>query len=185
MTQSQNVQQTSVELRRGYEPGLIGRVAELHGRYYAVAWGVGAAFEIMMARDLCDFIEHYDPRRDLVLSAFVGEVLIGSISILGEKAGAEGAQLRFFLVDPLYQGRGAGKALLQGALQWCRERGFHKIFLWTVDHLPQSRQLYEKAGFRVTMRCADDRYSAPLESLRMECSQDLVESFSSHHEFSK
>jgi hypothetical protein len=24
-----------IEVRRGYEPGLIGRVGELHGRYYA------------------------------------------------------------------------------------------------------------------------------------------------------
>ena len=24
-----------IEIRRGYEPGLIGRAAELHGRYYA------------------------------------------------------------------------------------------------------------------------------------------------------
>jgi GNAT superfamily N-acetyltransferase len=123
----------------------------------------------MTTRDLCDFIEHYDPDRDIVLSARIGEVLIGSISILGEKAGADGAQLRFFLVDPKYQGRGAGKALLNTALEWRRERGFRKVFLWTVDHLPQSRQLYEQAGFRVTARYMDDRYSAPIESLKMEC----------------
>jgi len=157
-----------LEIRRGYEPGLIGRVGELHGRYYAAAWGVAAPFEIMMTREFCDFIEHYDPERDTVLSAHVGGVLIGSISIVGGKPGIEGAQLRFFLVDPKFQGHGAGKTLLKAALEWCQERGFRKVFLWTVDHLPQSRQLHEKAGFRVTMRCTDDRYTVPLESLKME-----------------
>ena len=40
-----------IEIRRGYEPGLIGRAAELHGRYYAEAWGSGAPFESLIARE--------------------------------------------------------------------------------------------------------------------------------------
>jgi GNAT superfamily N-acetyltransferase len=168
MAENQDAAQGLLEIHRGYEPGLIGRVGELHGRYYALAWGVGSRFEIMMTREFCDFIEQYDPERDIVLSALIGGVVVGSISILGGKPGAGGAQLRFFLVDPKYHGRGAGKALLTAALGWCREHGFSRIFLWTVDNLPLSRQLYEKAGFRVTRRCTDDRYSVPLESLKME-----------------
>jgi len=159
----------NVQIRRGYEPGLIGRVAELHGRYYDAAWGVGAAFEMMMTREFCDFIEHYDPKRDIVLSAYVHGIVIGSISILGGRAGNRDAQLRFFIVDPLYHGRGAGSALLAGALQWCRDRGFRTVFLWTVDGLPQSRRMYDRAGFHVVERCRDDRYSAMLECLKMEC----------------
>ena len=60
MTQS-DVTPTIV-LRSGYEPGSIGRIGELHGRYYAAAWGSGAAFEIQMLRALCAFVEEYDPR---------------------------------------------------------------------------------------------------------------------------
>ena len=103
-----------------------------------------------------------------MLSAHIGGVLVGSISMLGQKQGPDGVQLRFFIVDPAYHGRGAGKALLANALAWCRERGFHKIFLWTVDELPQSRGLYEKAGFRVTQRIPDDRYTVPRVNLKME-----------------
>jgi hypothetical protein len=55
--------QRDIEIHHGYEPGLIGRVAELHGRYYAVAWSSGAPFELLMRREICDFIEHYDPAR--------------------------------------------------------------------------------------------------------------------------
>jgi GNAT superfamily N-acetyltransferase len=158
----------SLEIRRGYEPGLIGRVGELHGRYYAMAWGSGAPFEILITREFCDFVEHYDPENDLVLSAHIGPVLAGSISMFGQHQGPDGVQLRFFLVDPAYHGLGAGKALLFAALDWCRERGFHKVFLWTVDGLPQSRGLYEKAGFRVTKRVPDDRYTVLRENLKME-----------------
>ena len=160
--------ETEVAIHRGYEPGLIGRVGELHGRYYAVAWGSGAPFEMLITREFCEFIEHYDPENDLVLSAHIDGVMVGSISMLGQKQGPDGVQLRFFIVDPAYHGRGAGKALLANALAWCRERDFNKIFLWTVDELPQSRGLYEKAGFRVTQRIPDDRYTVPRVNLKME-----------------
>jgi GNAT superfamily N-acetyltransferase len=160
--------QPGIEIRRGYEPGLIGRVGELHGRYYAVAWGSAAPFEILVTREFCEFIEHYDAEKDLVLSAHIDGVLAGSISMLGHDPSLDGVQLRFFIVDPNYHGRGAGKALLSAALEWCVERGFRKVFLWTVDNLPQSRGLYEKAGFRVTERCHDSRYTLPLDSLKFE-----------------
>ena len=92
--------QTSVEIHHGYEPGLIGRVGELHGRYYAEAWGSGAAFELLITREFCDFIERYDQEKDLVLSAHIGGMLVGSISILGQNPGPDGVQLRFFIVRP-------------------------------------------------------------------------------------
>ncbi|MHC1711782.1 MAG: GNAT family N-acetyltransferase [Solidesulfovibrio sp.] len=165
---SAGVSQAGVVIRCGYEPGLLGRIGELHGRYYAAAWGAGASFEVLLLRDVCAFIEGYDPEWDLVLAAYIGDALVGSISILGREQGPDCAQLRFFIVDPAYHGRGAGKALLARALAWCRERGFLKAFLWTVDGLPQSRTLYEKTGFQVVERCPDDRYTVYRDNLKME-----------------
>ncbi|MFP5260055.1 MAG: N-acetyltransferase family protein [Acidobacteriota bacterium] len=160
--------ETGVVIRRGYEPGLIGRVAELHGCYYADAWGSGAPFEALVAREFAEFLEGYDPRHDLVLTANREGRCIGSISIYGRRQLAEGAQLRFFIVDPACHGCGAGKALLAQALQWCREQQIPRVFLWTVDGLPASRRLYEKAGFRVTERVPDDRYTIVRDNLRLE-----------------
>jgi GNAT superfamily N-acetyltransferase len=165
---SAEASQADVTIRCGYEPGLLGRIGELHGRYYAAAWGAGASFEVLLLRDVCDFIEGYDPQWDLVLTAHIGEAVVGSLSVIGREHGPGGAQLRFFIVDPAYHGRGAGKALLARALAWCRERGFFKAFLWTVDGLPQSRTLYEKTGFQVVERCPDDRYTVHRDNLKME-----------------
>jgi len=80
------------------------------------------------------------------------------------------AQLRYVIVDPAWQGRGAGRALLQAALAWCRERGVATCFLWTVEGLPASRTMYERAGFRVAERVDDARHTVPRTSVRMELS---------------
>ncbi len=157
----------AVAIRPGYEPGIVGRVGELHGRYYARVWGAGAPFEILATRDMCAFIEGYDPARDLMLGAYAGERLVGSVAVIGRSMGPDGAQLRFFIVDPDWHGRGVGKALLARALAWCREQGLAKVFLWTVDGLPASRRLYEKAGFRIVERVPDARYTVLRDNLKM------------------
>lgn len=159
-----------VTLREGYEPGAVGRIVELHGRYYARAWGAGAPFEILMARDVSDFLERYDPAFDLLVTAHLGEAMIGSLAVVGRTPRPGFAQIRFVIVDAAARRRGAGKAMLCRALSWCRERGLSGVFLWTVDHLPESRNMYEKAGFRVVERCPDARYTVPRDNLRMELS---------------
>jgi GNAT superfamily N-acetyltransferase len=163
----------SIEIRSGYEPGVIGRIGELHGRYYAAAWGSGAAFEIQMLRELCDFVEAYDPLTDGLLTAHDGDVVVGSLVVM-LAPGSRRARLRFVIVDPGWQGRGIGKSLLHAALWWCRDRDVETCFLWTVEGLPASRRMYEAAGFRVVERVDDARYSVPLTSIRMELKLSAV-----------
>lgn len=167
-----STQQCGMELHEGYEPGFIGRIAELHGRYYARVWGAGAPFEALVSRDLCAFLEGYDPERDLALSAHLDGRMVGGIAIVGSPYPAGAAQLRFFIVDPAHHGRGVGKALIYAALDWCCERGLEQLFLWTVDNLPQSRGLYEKVGFRVVECCPDDRYTVHRDNLKLELCLD-------------
>ncbi len=159
---------SGVILRQGYEPGAIGRIVELHGRYYDRVWGSGAAFEILIAREVSEFIEHYDPDQNLLLTAHQGGAMIGSLALVGRTPEPGRAQLRFFIVDEACRRCGAGKALLDAGLAWCRERGFSGVFLWTVDNLAESRRMYERAGFAVTERVPDARYTALQDTLKME-----------------
>ena len=55
---------SDVELAEGYVPGAIGRVAQLHGRYYHEHWGFGLYFEAKVATELADFLGRYDAGRD-------------------------------------------------------------------------------------------------------------------------
>jgi GNAT superfamily N-acetyltransferase len=153
----------------GFRPGYIGRIAQMHGEYYAKVWGSGPEFEAIMARELCDFCERYDRNRDLLLTAHIDGALVGSIAIDGTQSERPGqARLRWYLLDEAHQGRGIGNTLLKQALAFCRERDFPLIYLWTVEGLPQSLHLYEKAGFRVVERFNDSRYTVEHTQLRLE-----------------
>jgi GNAT superfamily N-acetyltransferase len=159
---------TDIEYVEGYRPGTLGRIAELHGVYYAAAWGAGAEFEGMMAQEMREFLAHYREGRDLLLTARAGGRIIGSIAVEGSQAERPGARLRWVIVEEANHGRGIGKELLRRALEFCRGAGFSTVFVWTVEGLPQSLGLYTKAGFRVVDRFPDDRYSVPRVNLLLE-----------------
>jgi GNAT superfamily N-acetyltransferase len=97
---------------------------------------------------------------------------VGSIVVDGSENEMAGARLRWVIVDDRYQGRGIGKELLRRSLDFCREAGFSVVYLWTVEGLPQSRALYDRAGFLVAERIADARYSVPRVNLRLELDLD-------------
>ncbi len=60
------------------------------------------------------------------------------------------AQLRFFFLEPEMRGRGAGHALLDMAIEFCKEKRYGRVFLWTFSTLMAARHLYAGKGFRVT-----------------------------------
>lgn len=50
-------------------------------------------------------------------------------------------------VDPAVQGRGAGTALVQAALELARSRGARKVTLAVLDRNERARRLYARCGF--------------------------------------
>lgn len=52
-------------------------------------------------------------------------------------------------VDPGYQGRGLGRALLDEVTAWARQHGRPAVTLTTFSHIPWNRPLYEHLGFEV------------------------------------
>jgi GNAT superfamily N-acetyltransferase len=77
-----------------------------------------------------------------------GEIL-GSIVIDGAGAESEGAHLRWFIVSDKLRGSGAGNQLMRAAMDFCRDRQYRRVYLWTFDQLHAARHLYEKYGFRL------------------------------------
>ena len=135
-------------IRTTLEPGDIGYVISLHGSLYAREFGLDHTFEADVAKGLGEFAKGYDSSKDLFAVAEIDGRIVGSIVIAAESD--QLAKLRYFLVHPDARGHGLGRRLMQQALDFCRERGFHTVWLWTISELKTAAHLYREAGFEIT-----------------------------------
>ncbi|MGI9333647.1 MAG: GNAT family N-acetyltransferase [Gammaproteobacteria bacterium] len=152
-----------IEYATGYVPGAIGRVAEMHGAYYHANWGFGLDFEAAVASELAGFMLRFDASRDGFWSASKHGRIEGTVSIDARDADAgladaPGAHLRWFIVSDTLRGQGVGRRLIEGAVRWCRDRGYRRISLWTFEGLHAARHLYEHAGFSLVEEHRGDRW---------------------------
>jgi GNAT superfamily N-acetyltransferase len=60
------------------------------------------------------------------------------------------AKFRFFFVDSEIRGLGAGRKLLDMTLDFCKEKSYKHVFLWTFSTLQAARHLYKSKGFKIT-----------------------------------
>jgi len=134
---------------KGYIPGAIGRIAELHANYYHSKWGLGLFFEAKVAAELSEFLSRFDERRDGFWIVCLKNRVEGSIAIDGIKATTEGAHLRWFILSPEAQGRGFGNRLMEEAVSFCKKRNYRRVYLWTFEGLHAAHHLYEKFGFKL------------------------------------
>ncbi|MDF1610048.1 GNAT family N-acetyltransferase [Hoeflea sp. YIM 152468] len=131
----------------GYRPGALGGVLGLHMDYYAREWGFGLAFETKVAAELSEFLTRFDPERDLFLTVWRGDALVGSISMDVSGGGADGAHLRWLVVSGAERGSGIGKQLMTHAIDHADRTTGGPVWLTTFAGLETARALYDRHGF--------------------------------------
>ncbi len=134
-------------IRHDLRPGDIGYLIYLHGILYAQEHGFDHTFEPYVAGPMAEFVKSRTERERLWIVEKDGQIL-GSVAIV--KFSETQAQLRWLLLHPDARGCGMGKSLVEKAVQFCRDRGYSAVFLWTVNALEAAARLYESVGFRVT-----------------------------------
>ncbi len=158
-----------IEISKGYIPGSLGRVIELHGAFYHTHWGFGAFFEVKVASELAAFFTRYDESRDGFWTAAIDGRIQGAIALDGIDAGNKGAHLRWFIVSEACQGKGVGKRLIDSALVFCRRREYRSVYLWTFEGLNAARHLYDKAGFAVVEAHKGRQWGTEVTEQRLVC----------------
>jgi GNAT superfamily N-acetyltransferase len=158
-----------IEIVKGYIPGSLGRVSELHGAYYHDQWGFGLFFEAKVAVELSEFLKRYDESRDGFWTVLSHGRVEGSIAIDGIHAESEGAHLRWFIMSDALRGKGAGNRLISTAINFCRNIDYKKIYLWTFEGLDAARHLYEKEGFKLIKEHGGTRWGTSVNEQRFEC----------------
>ncbi len=156
------------ETARGYQPGIVGRVTELHAHYYSEHWNFDQFFETKIAIELAGFITDYDATQDCIWSTSVKGKIEGSITIDGSSEHNHIAHLRWFILSEQLRGTGAGNYLLRQAIEFCDTAKFGSIYLWTFKGLESARHLYEKYGFQLTEEQSGSQWGANVIEQRFE-----------------
>ena len=152
----------------GYVPGVIGKITEAHGVYYSENWGLDISFETQVGRELSEFLARFRQGQDGLWAADVAGAFAGSVAIDGSDPGIQGARLRWFIVTPAFQGNGIGKALLGKSVQFCREVGYTRVFLWTFEGLETARYLYESLGFCLSQEHEVSQWGREIKEQRFD-----------------
>jgi len=160
------------EIVAGYVPGCIGAVTSMHGIYYAREWGFSRYFESVVASGLVEFFDRYDPARDGFWTVSVDDRIEASIAIDGIDAETQGAHVRWFIVSDSLRGSGAGGRLMDRAMEFCRDRGYRRVYLETFAGLDAARHLYEAAGFAMVAEQRGMTWGTEVLEQRFECELD-------------
>ncbi|MCG8569002.1 MAG: helix-turn-helix domain-containing GNAT family N-acetyltransferase [Spirochaetes bacterium] len=130
---------------RSYRPGDIGIIISKHAVLYATEYGFDHTFEGFVAETFVDFSKNYDPDKEHFWIVESSTKTVGSIAIVHRDRHT--AQLRWFFLDPQARGQGLGSKMMSLAMDFCKTKGYEKVYLSTVSQLKAARYLYKKYGF--------------------------------------
>ncbi|MBS4784888.1 MAG: GNAT family N-acetyltransferase [Clostridiales bacterium] len=171
-TRGQELRPEDVTIRTELKPGDAGSITAMHGRLYQEEYGYSLAFEGYVAASFSEFLLQYDPARDHLWCAEHDGNIVGCIGIVGH---GDRAQLRWFLVDPLYRGLGLGRRLLTAAMDFVRQCSeYRSIYLDTTSDLHQAIGLYERLGFQKVKETPNSLWREGL--MELEYSMELAPS---------
>jgi DNA-binding MarR family transcriptional regulator/GNAT superfamily N-acetyltransferase len=133
---------------RNFTENDIDYVISSHRTLYEQEYGLSSVFGDYVEKGVRHFIHNYNSERECMLIPEINGRPVGSIVIV--KADEETAQLRYFLLEPETRGRGLGLRLVDKALEFCRDKGYKRVFLETICFLETARHIYASKGFRIT-----------------------------------
>lgn len=120
-------------------------VISRHKTLYYAERHLSGTFSAYVDKIVYSFVENYNAQTDCLKILECNGVPAGSIAIA--KVDDATAQLRFFMLEPEMRQRGYGNRLMDMALEFCREKGYQKVFLLTITAQIVARHVYETHGF--------------------------------------
>lgn len=133
---------------RTYKAKDIGYVIARHRELYEDEYKFSKEFSDYVGKYVLEFHEHHDEAKENMWIAEVNGKVAGVIALV--KVDDDTAQLRWFLIEPEARGKGLGRKLIETLIDFCKEKGYKHILLWTVNILEAARHLYGSYGFKLT-----------------------------------
>lgn len=133
---------------RNYNSEDIEYIINLHKELYSHEYKFSSAFSDYVEKYVTLFHKSHDKNRENIWIAEINSKPVGLIAIVKESKDI--AQLRWFLIEPDMRGKGLGHRLIKTALDFCEEKKYTHVFLWTADILKSARHIYKSYGFNLT-----------------------------------
>lgn len=119
-----------------------------------------------LIQGVISLVERFDPQKDCMFILECDGNPSGCIAITHAEENA--AQLRYFFLEPELRGLGVGTSLLNKALDFCRQKKYSHVFLWTVSAQESARILYGNAGFEITETSENKSWGVPVVEERWD-----------------
>jgi GNAT superfamily N-acetyltransferase len=148
MTLTDRLKAAGITVDHAFQPGDLGWLVHIHGVQNRKDYGFNEVHEAYCARIAADFILNPEPHRQRVWLTRKDGVVNGSVFICEPEEGV--AQLRLLFVEASARGLGLGRWLVEEAVAYCRQAGFTRVFLWTVEGLDRAQTVYSSLGFVMT-----------------------------------
>ena len=133
---------------RTYQPDDINYIIKKHRELYEHEYGFVSTFGDYVEKYVVQFNKCHDKTKENIWIAEVNSEPVGVIAIA--KLDNDTAQLRWFLIEPEIRGKGLGHKLMKIAMDFCREKNYNHVLLWTADVLKTARHIYKNYGFNLT-----------------------------------
>lgn len=136
-----------VKIRR-FESEEIEHIIKRHRELYDLEYGFSSSFGDYVEKTVREFAKNHDESRENIWVAEDHGKVAGEIAIV--RVDEDTAQLRWFLIEPEMRGKGLGHELMKTVVDFCKEKNYKHVFLWTVNILGAARHLYKSYGFKLT-----------------------------------
>lgn len=155
-----------ITIRNSLLPGDLSQVALLHSKIYFVEQGFGIGFEAYVMGSLLEFYHQYDSDLDKVWIVEAQQRMVGFLLLMHRPHNQ--AQLRYFILESDFRGRGIGRRLMQEWMDFFMEKKYASAFLYTTSGLDPAIHLYESFGFKKVSEKASEDFGVPLQEIRYE-----------------
>jgi DNA-binding MarR family transcriptional regulator/N-acetylglutamate synthase-like GNAT family acetyltransferase len=152
--------QTASFRLRIFGPGDMGLIVSRQAVLYRDLYGWGYGIEVNEGEVVTAFLKNFKPGREQCWVAELDGRMAGSIFLTDEDD--ELCRLRLLYVEPVFQGRGIGDALVSTCISFAREVGYARMTLWTHTILETARRIYARNGFRLVDRREHTCFGPPV-----------------------
>jgi GNAT superfamily N-acetyltransferase len=147
-------------LVRGAVPGDAEAIATVHVRSWQGAYPHVFPAEALARLDASRRAAYWRGRIVAGDTVLVTEEVTGFASVGPSRdPDAEGlGELYAIYVTPEHWDTGAGRGLMDAAVEALREAGFAEAVLWVLEDNPRARRFYERAGWTVDGAVKEDEF---------------------------